>query len=42
VLPPITFLHNLCLFVVSENEKTGILSHLCLFSWMVMCVSRFI
>ena len=31
LLPPITFLHSLCLFVVSENGKTGILS----LSWII-------
>ena len=37
----VTFMDGFMDFV-SENEKTGTLSHLCLFSWMVMCVGQFI
>ena len=36
----VTFMDGFMDFV-SENEKTESLSHLCLFSWMVMCVGRF-
>ena len=33
----VTFMDGFMDFL-SENEKTGSLSHLCLFSWMFMCV----
>ena len=36
------FFMDVFMVFVSENEKTGTLSHLCLFSWMVMCVGQFI